>query len=1748
MSQNNSALVGSVFERKPTSYSAPKAFIPAKTGFPAVQHRSKSAFARNIQGIRKTGSLRPQNAPTIAASKPARPLDPVDPDDWRNQMSRENNERVASMTEEEREQERQEILDRFGAGVGDLLKRVKLAREKQVKSATQNDTIDASEDRTLLEPVTAKEPLDREIASNRFSPPPPALSTNTTRPSSRADRKLRFAELGPEDVHVYESAPPSPRRKALALPPPSNDGSAVSLGTYSGTLTAPSSSSTEPIANADPEEGSAEYIRRRYFPEAPANDPNLAWMQSSKTEDPQPSSSLRFDLSGKPIPASVSSTLPTHLGLHHHAEGSHAGYTLDDMFLLSRSTVPAQRATMLGVLAKVAQRIAAMAQGETTGLEELAGKEEELRKRIVAAGAEALAERGSVGARAIEVVWQCIVGWDVVTTSIEGVELESPSDATINSLRLDFLLPQTASLFAQGDLLQESRSQLLAVLHRLAQHSNTFATSIVTTPKLVASIIQNFLLTPIPPTEASSPPDPLALQLLITLANASRQNATALVEFADALLRFITFLPSSSMYPSALATSLLTATLRFYTVLANFGLYSHIATTAVEQLSQLSRYILSDACCSQNLMVAWLDLLSAWMTCAIDPHQTTPGHEILWSQVIGWGWNSEVDSLSDRLGIEDKDWPVWAGVWRIHSVWLEGARVNGIRGGSSERMECLNMIRAGFEDGKEKEVVIGCLEAIKSSMGQLTVPIGQAQLPHLRTSAGHAATLGAAIRLWLSCLPPLSDTSLESPPFPLPFTQISSLCAAITTHSLWLVLGSTEKSTQAAPVYLRSLSELLSVYLRLSRRLPSTSKELWAVQALSVISKLLPGDEAFGSQILDGVFTLITPEWLETLGIKAPPAIWRRGGISVITPFVAHMVRPHPDISIAPTSSTPQSILATTTQRLPSATALRTFGLPVSREWTLSPLDHLLRSGSSEVFKALPVDWDASEVDIVRASLLLTRVCREVLSRFTLTEFILTRSEAVFGCMKVFMLEHGQTQGADSSEEVFRDQVVGQFMTDILRPYAVSVTSTTTVKSPSSSGDLEQAACKFLGATPFYQYYTDFVALYDSISFSYPLFASLLLPPTSMRYALDYRKHLWNDFGHILKTIRTPVEQVICEDVKEYLWPVEEDSQMLSFYLRGLLKQQLQGFVRLVALHHVASSVWSDIHAGPGWGEERASKLMTTVAEQGSHELVREVVQYQQSATGAAILPPQCFDISDDQIRAKRLECIDELTLLATSYAFSTGLLYLPPAERQPTVPESAIHAPLSLFPSPLPRSLFESAKRIQGIYNTLYARIALDEEFLDRIMGTKNGVGKVDDFIGQLWTGWKELRDKKMAQSLHLGLFRSDYLLHAPPDAPPSLKQVEFNTISVSFGSLSERTARLHRYLYASTQYYNTSSHIKQQNFPENDTIAGLTEGLAAAHKAYNKEQTFVLFVVQPGERNVFDQRPLEYQLLEKHSIRAIRRTFEELAESATLDPATRILRVNVPPSIHPGGLAEISVVYFRAGYAPHEYQTPKHYQTRFLLEQSIAINCPSIALQLAGGKKVQEVLTQPGVLEHFLADQQKWGAAVFSPSELDELRQTFMGMWGLDAGSDLLTPDLAALESGKESFGMQKARELALSLVLKPQREGGGNNVYKDSIPPFLDNLPPKERQAWIAMELIVPPKGAGNYLIRAGSGNQAAANVEVVSELGIFGWALFGEYVDIRQQQGGWLVRTKGRDSDEGGVATGFSVLDSILLVDG
>ncbi len=70
----------------------------------------------------------------------------------------------------------------------------------------------------------------------------------------------------------------------------------------------------------------------------------------------------------------------------------------------------------------------------------------------------------------------------------------------------------------------------------------------------------------------------------------------------------------------------------------------------------------------------------------------------------------------------------------------------------------------------------------------------------------------------------------------------------------------------------------------------------------------------------------------------------------------------------------------------------------------------------------------------MRATLLFTVAVRDILVNYGLGEFSLCREEAVFGCMKVFMLEHEQPQ-TDSSTEVFPDATVTRLMDTLLQPF-----------------------------------------------------------------------------------------------------------------------------------------------------------------------------------------------------------------------------------------------------------------------------------------------------------------------------------------------------------------------------------------------------------------------------------------------------------------------------------------------------------------------------------------------------------------------------------------------------------------------------------------------------------------------------------------------------------------------------------------
>lgn len=78
---------------------------------------------------------------------------------------------------------------------------------------------------------------------------------------------------------------------------------------------------------------------------------------------------------------------------------------------------------------------------------------------------------------------------------------------------------------------------------------------------------------------------------------------------------------------------------------------------------------------------------------------------------------------------------------------------------------------------------------------------------------------------------------------------------------------------------------------------------------------------------------------------------------------------------------------------------------------------------------------------------------------------------------------------------------------------------------------------------------------------------------------------------------------------------------------------------------------------------------------------------------------------------------------------------------------------------------------------------------------------------------------------------------------------------------------------------------------------------------------------------------------------------------------------------------------------------------------------------------------------------------------------------------------------------------------------------------------------------MELIEPPE-VHNAIVRAGEIFPAS----VISELGIYGTVLWDSRDGsiIHNAEAGHLLRTKSKETDEGGVAAGFACIDSPHLV--
>ena len=183
-------------------------------------------------------------------------------------------------------------------------------------------------------------------------------------------------------------------------------------------------------------------------------------------------------------------------------------------------------------------------------------------------------------------------------------------------------------------------------------------------------------------------------------------------------------------------------------------------------------------------------------------------------------------------------------------------------------------------------------------------------------------------------------------------------------------------------------------------------------------------------------------------------------------------------------------------------------------------------------------------------------------------------------------------------------------------------------------------------------------------------------------------------------------------------------------------------------------------------------------------------------------------------------------------------------------------------------------------------------------------------------------------------------------------------------------------------------------------------------------------------------------------------------------------------------------------------------------MIERSTAIKCPSIAYQLCGTKKIQQLLVDEKILQKYVQTKE----------EEILLKEVFTGIWDLENNEEMI----------------QNAIKNPEAFVVKPQREGGGNLVHGENMKNFLKSITKEQRKEYILMQRI-KPLPFDSMMLREGN----IISGKSVSELGIYGCFLGDEKNIILNEYSGYLLRTKLEHHEDGGVASGVANMDSLAL---
>lgn len=385
--------VGDVQERAPSAPAPPAPPQPStsSTGFPAHKKRSKeSAFKRRRAGKESSPNVSTANEINSSSKESIKQNE-------KESIDEENKQRLASMTPAQLKDEREELMSSLPSSLLErFLRRANIDEDSHANSLRTDDELPSK---------STPENTTKPKKSVTFEIPP----QENQHPQVQVEEENEKEDSGEAPIPLQH--PSDLDSRAPEQPPELFPASQPPTGSIHFPRPPPRDS---PVPNLDPSsETFLSDLQTHYFPDTPHDPSSLSWMQPSTSSSTDASSdhtsayhpestatsvapaSLRFSLVGNLLAPRTSLSLPTTLGLHHHASDPEAaGYTIPELATLSRSTVPAQRCLAWQVLGRFLFRLGKDEFGER-GSELVEGLWSTVEREDVVAGM--LAEAGDSG-------------------------------------------------------------------------------------------------------------------------------------------------------------------------------------------------------------------------------------------------------------------------------------------------------------------------------------------------------------------------------------------------------------------------------------------------------------------------------------------------------------------------------------------------------------------------------------------------------------------------------------------------------------------------------------------------------------------------------------------------------------------------------------------------------------------------------------------------------------------------------------------------------------------------------------------------------------------------------------------------------------------------------------------------------------------------------------------------------------------------------------------------------------------------------------------------------------------------------------------------------------------------------------------------------------------------------------------------------------------------------------------------------